>query len=65
MKRTPKPITGQLNLSLMSTPVIAVPQEKQKELKVALIDLLTNAAYPESESPDHTTGDEDESQTNR
>jgi hypothetical protein len=55
MKRTPKPVTAQLNLTLMSRSASVVPQEKQKELKVALIDLLT---------PDHTTGGEDECQTN-
>jgi hypothetical protein len=64
MKRTLKPITAQLNLSLMSTPVSAVPQEKQKELKVALIDLLTSAASPAGEGPDHTTGGGDELKTN-
>lgn len=65
MKRTPKRINGQFNLSLMSKPGIAVPQEKQKELKVALIDLLTSAACIEGESPDGVTGGDDESEINR
>ena len=46
-------------------PGIAVPQEKQKELKVALIDLLTSAASVEGESPDRKTGGDDESEINR
>jgi hypothetical protein len=65
MKRTPKPpkpITAQFTLSLMSTPTsTVVPQEKQKELKLALIDLLISAASPEEESPNHTTGGGNES----
>jgi len=65
MKRTPKPpkpITAQFTLSLMSMPTsTVVPQEKQKELKLALIDLLIGAAYREEESHNHTTGGGNES----
>lgn len=68
MKRTPQLITAQMNLSLkVSTLANAVPQEKQKELKLALVDLLTNAACPKEEEsldPDPAKGGKDEFQTN-
>jgi hypothetical protein len=59
MKRTPKRIMAQFNLLLMSTPtstVTIIPQEKQEELRVALIDLLISAASPGEESLNHTAG---------
>jgi hypothetical protein len=50
MKRTAKPITQQFNLSLVSAPVLAISQEKQNELKRALVELLTSAACPAGET---------------
>jgi hypothetical protein len=64
MKRRAKPISEQLNLSLMSRSKTAIPQDKQNELKRALIELLTSAALPEEETRDCRKGAEDEFQTN-
>lgn len=63
MKRTAKPITHQLNLLLVNTPATTVSQDKQKELKLALIELLTNAARPDGGTQDKR-GDDHEFQTN-
>jgi anti-sigma regulatory factor (Ser/Thr protein kinase) len=62
-KRTAKSITQQFNLSLVSTPLMEVSQDKQKELRLALIELLTNAACPADETQDNR-GDNHEPQTN-
>lgn len=65
MKRTAKTVGEQFNLSLMNRPATAIPQDKQNELKRALVELLTSAALPEGETRDNRTGgDEDESQIN-
>jgi hypothetical protein len=63
MKRTAKCITRQLNLLLRRTPAIAISPDKQDQLKLALVELLTNAACLEDETQDRRTGAEDESQT--
>jgi hypothetical protein len=65
MKRRAKPISEQFNLSLISRPGTAIPQDKQNELKRALVELLTSAALPEDETRDNRRGDDDESQANR
>jgi hypothetical protein len=64
MKRSQKPNTQQFNLSLLSAAPLTISQDQQKELKRALIELLTDAVGP---SPDkrENRGGEDESQTNR
>jgi anti-sigma regulatory factor (Ser/Thr protein kinase) len=62
MKRTAKPIAQQFNLLLVSTPATAVSQDKQEELKLALIELLNNAACTDNEAQDN--GGEDESEIN-
>lgn len=64
MKRTAKTVGEQFNLSLMNRPATAVPQDKQNELKRALVELLTSAALPEGETKDNRRGDEDEPQIN-
>jgi hypothetical protein len=64
MKRRAKTIGEQFNLSLMSRSGTAIPQDKQNELKRALVELLTSAALPEEETRDRRRGDEDESQIN-
>jgi hypothetical protein len=63
-RRGTKAIGEQFNLSLMSRPGIAIPQDKQNELKRALVELLTSAALPGYETRDNRRGDDDESQTN-
>ena len=64
MKRSSKPIAQQFNLSLLSAAPIMISQGKQKELKLALMELLTDAVYP-SQKEREARGGEDESQTNR
>jgi len=64
MKRSSKPIAQQFNLSLLSAAPITIPQDKQKKLKVALIELLTDAVCPRQDERDDRGGDH-ESQTNR
>jgi len=49
-KRTAKSITQQFHLSLVSAPATAVSQDKQEELKLALIELLSNAACTDHEA---------------
>ncbi len=63
-KRTAKPISQQFNLSLVNIPASEVSQDKRRELKRALVELLTSAACPESELRENR-GDDNESQTNR
>ena len=65
MKQTAKMIAEQFNLPLISTLPVAVAQDKQNELKRALVELLTSAALPEDETRDNRRGDDDESQANR
>jgi hypothetical protein len=67
MKRSSKPIAQQFNLSLLSTVPITISQDKQKELKLALIELLTDAVCPSQgeDREEEDRGGEDESQTNR
>jgi hypothetical protein len=64
MKRSGKPIAQQFNLSLLSAVPATISQDKQKELKLALIELLTDAVCP-SQDEREDRGGEDESQTNR
>jgi hypothetical protein len=64
MKRNSKPIAQQFNLSLLSAAPINIYQNKQKELKLALIELLTDAVCP-SQDEREDRGGKDESQTNR
>jgi len=44
MKRSANRTTQQLNLSLNDAPATVVPKDKQKDLAVALMELLINAA---------------------
>jgi hypothetical protein len=64
MKRSHKPNAQQFNLSLLSAAPIMISQDKQKELKLALIELLTDAVCPSPDEREYRGG-EDESQTNR
>jgi len=63
MKRS-KPIAQQFNLSLLSAAPILISLHKQKELKLALMELLTQAVFP-SQKEREDRGGKDESQTNR
>jgi hypothetical protein len=64
MKRSSKPIAQQFNLSLLSAAPITISQDKQKELKRALMELLTDAVCP-SRNEREDRGGEGESQVNR
>ena len=45
MKRSAMPLQRQMNLSLLDPPATtAVPGDQQKELALALVELLVNAA---------------------
>jgi hypothetical protein len=59
MKRSEKPLNLQMNLSLLSVSATAVPDDKQRELTLALMELLIKAAQKPSE-PLHTNGGENE-----
>lgn len=48
----------QMNLPLCQTPPLALPADKQRELAMALADLLWNAAVETDPSAIHATGDE-------
>jgi hypothetical protein len=47
MKRSPKPLKEQLNLPLLGDATVAtvVSGDKQKELTIALVELLIHAAH--------------------
>jgi hypothetical protein len=63
MKRSSKPIAQQFNLSLLIAAPVVISQDKQRELNLALMELLTAAVCP-SQRKREDRGSEDESQTN-
>lgn len=65
MKRSAKTIGNQFNLALITAAPIAVSEDKQIELKRAIIELLTSAARRENATRRHGSGDEDEYEVNR
>ena len=60
MKRPAKPTSPQLNLALVDVPAAAVPGNKQRELAVALVELLMSAARESVVRPTNGGGDEPE-----
>jgi hypothetical protein len=48
MTRFAKPLGLQLNLQLVDTPKTAIPDLKQRELSLALVELLVGAAQASS-----------------
>ncbi len=44
MKRSAKPLYPQMNLPLVNAPPTAIPDDQQKELTIALMELLINTA---------------------
>lgn len=58
--RSPRP-TVQLNLPLLNVPTCVVPDDKQVELVLALVELLTDAA----QACANAAGGDDESETHR
>jgi hypothetical protein len=59
MKRPAKALNPQMNLPLLNAPATAVPDHKQKQLTLTLMELLTNAAR-ESNIVARRKGGEDE-----
>jgi hypothetical protein len=62
MKRPDKPLDRQMNLSLLSMPAATVPNDKQRELTQALMELLISAIREDVEQQENNGG-EDESET--
>jgi hypothetical protein len=62
MKRADKPLDRQMNLSLLSMPAATVPNDKQRELTQALVELLISAIRGDVEQQENNGG-EDESET--
>ena len=44
MKKSAKRLSGQMNLSLLNPPTTIIPDSKQGELTLALVELLISAA---------------------
>jgi len=60
MKRSAMPLQRQMNLSLLDPPATtAVPGDQQKELALALVELLVNAAQGSLEK--RVNGEDNES----
>ena len=59
MKRSAKQPQPQMNLPLLNMPATTVPNHKQKELALTLMELLVNAARENNLVP-RTNGEKDE-----
>ena len=64
MNRLAKPLNSQLNLLFANTPMAVVPDDKQKQLALALVELLIGAAQ-ESSNPLLALGGGDELEADR
>jgi hypothetical protein len=59
MKRPAKPLSPQMNLPLLRAPASVVPDHKQRELALTLMEILINAARENDLIPRaHGGGDE-------
>ena len=61
MKRSAKPLYPQMNLPLLNVPATEFPDDQQKELTIALMELLINAAEQKNEQ--QGSGGKDELET--
>ena len=59
MKRSAKQLKPQMNLPLLNMPATTVPNHKQKELALTLMELLINAASENNLMP-LANGEKDE-----
>ena len=59
MKRSAKQLKPQMNLPLLNMPATTVPNYKQKELELTLMEFLINAAT-ENKDVARATGERDE-----
>jgi len=64
MKRQPTNITPQLNLALGQQERAEVPSSEERELELALAELLLKAAEQVAETVAQARGGKDESKTN-
>ena len=60
MKRPAMPTNMQFNLPLLDVPAAALPANKQRELELALVELLINAARESAGLPAQGDGNEPE-----
>ena len=60
MKRPATPTNMQFNLPLLDVPAAALPTNKQRELELALVELLLNAARECADLPTQGDGHEPE-----
>jgi hypothetical protein len=60
MKRPPMPTNMQFNLPLLDAPAAALPGNKKRELDLALVELLINAARESAVLPTQGDGNEPE-----
>jgi len=63
MKPPPSRVSLQLNLPLLNLPACVLPNDKQAELVLALVELLVGAAHATVE--DMRDGGDDERETHR
>jgi hypothetical protein len=61
MKRSARPLYPQMNLPLVNAPSAVIPDDQQKELTPALMELLIKAAKGKIEQQEN--GGEDEFET--
>jgi hypothetical protein len=59
MKRSAKQLQPQMNLPLLNMPATTVPNHKQKELALTLMEFLINAASENNLAP-RANGERDE-----
>ena len=59
MKRSAKHLKPQMNLPLLNVPATTIPNHKQKELTLTLMELLINAASENNPAP-RANGEKDE-----
>lgn len=60
MKQPAMPTTMQFILLLPNVPTAALPSDKQRELALALVELLLSAAHENASRPGQGGGDEPE-----
>ncbi|MGO9113244.1 MAG: hypothetical protein ACLP9L_28765 [Thermoguttaceae bacterium] len=60
MKRSAMPTNMQFNLPLLDVPAAALPANKQRELDLALVELLLSAAQESAGLPAQGGGNEPE-----
>jgi hypothetical protein len=65
MKRPAKALNPQMNLPLLNAPATAVPDHKQKQLTLTLMELLTNAVRESNIVPRHNGGEDEPHEDHR